>query len=107
MCPDKNLTWANGKVKALGVWFCVNQEEGLKNNYEGKVRNVENVLNNWHNERLTLIGKIAVVKAQAASQMIYVMSSLSLCLKSLKETNDVILKFLWDNKGDKIKRYLS
>ena len=61
LCPDKNLTWANGKVKALGVWFCVDNEESLKKNYEDKVRNVENVLNNWHNKRLTLIGKIAVV----------------------------------------------
>ena len=69
MCPDKNLTWANGKVKALGVWFCVDHEESLKKNYEDKVRNVENVLNNWHNKRLTLIGKIAVVKALAASQL--------------------------------------
>ena len=31
LCPDKNLTWANGKVKALGVWFCVDHEESLKN----------------------------------------------------------------------------
>ena len=58
---------------------------------------MENVLNNWHNKRLTLIGKIAVVKAVAASQM-------SSCLKSLKEINDLFFKFIWDNKGDKIKR---
>ena len=30
LCPDKNLTWANDEVKALGVWFCVNQEESLR-----------------------------------------------------------------------------
>ena len=104
LCPDKNLTWANGKVKALRVWFCVDHEESLKKNCEDKVRNVENVLNNWHNKRLTLIGKIAVVKALAASQMVYVMTSMSSCLKSLKEINDLIFKFLWENKGDKIKR---
>ena len=75
-----------------------------KKNYEEKVRNVENVLNNWHNKRLTLIGKIAVVKALAASQMVYVILSMSSCLKSLKEINDLIVKFLWDNKGDKTKR---
>ena len=37
LCPDKNLTWANGKVKALGVWFYVDHEESLKKNYEDKV----------------------------------------------------------------------
>ena len=91
------------KVKALGVWFYVDHEESLKKNYEDKVRNVENVLNNWHNKRLTLICKIAVVKALAASQMVYVMTSMSSCLKSLKEVNYLIFKFLWDYKRDKIK----
>ena len=103
-CPEKNLTWANSKVKSLGVWFCVDQEEGPKKNYEEKALNVANALNNWHNKRLTLIGKIAIIKALAASQMVYVMSSMPSYVKSLKEVNDLIFKFLWDNKGDKIKR---
>ena len=67
LCPEKNLTWANSKVKSLGVWFCVDQEEGPKKNYEEKALNVANALNNWHNKRLTLIGKIAIIKALAAS----------------------------------------
>ena len=52
-----------------------------------------------------MIGKIAVVKALAASQMVYVMTSMSSCVKYLKEIN-VIFKFLWDNNSneDKIKR---
>ena len=61
-------------------------------------------LKNWRNKRLTLIGKIAVIKALAASQFVYVVSLTPPCSKSLKETNDLLLKFLCDNKGDKIKR---
>ena len=64
----------------------------------------EDILNNWGNKRLTLIGKIAVIKALAASQLVYVLSSTTSCLKSLKETNNLLFRFLWDNKGDKIKR---
>ena len=56
------------------------------------------------NKRLTLIGKIAVIKALAASQVVYILSSATSCSKSLKETNNLLFKFLWDNKGDKIKR---
>ena len=104
MCPEKNLTWENSKVKSLGVWFCADQEEGPKNNYEEKALNVENALNNWHNKRLTFIGKIAIIKALAASQMVYVMSSMPSYVKSLKEINDIIFKFLWGKKGDKMKR---
>ena len=32
------------------------------------------------------------------------MSSLRTCFKSLKEINDLLFKFLWDGKKDKIKR---
>ena len=67
MCPDKNLKWAYGKVKALGVWFCTDQNEGMKMNYEDKARKVEDILNNWQNKRLTLPGEITVIKALAAS----------------------------------------
>ena len=45
MCPEKNLKWADGKVKALGVWFCTDQNEGMKINYEDKVHKVEDILN--------------------------------------------------------------
>ena len=36
--------------------------------------------------------------------MVYIMSSLRTCFKSLKEINDLLFKFLWDGKRDKIKR---
>ena len=45
MCPEKNLKWADGKVKALGVWFCTDQNEGMKMNYEDKAHKVEDILN--------------------------------------------------------------
>jgi len=104
ICSEKNLKWADGKVKALGAWFCIDCEESKKKNYEEKVQKVEDILNNWRNRRLTLIGKIAVIKALAASQLVYILSSTTSCSKSLKETNDLLFKRLWDNKGDKIKR---
>ena len=75
ICSQKNLKWADGKVKALGAWFCIDCEESKKKNYGEKVHKVEDILNNWRNKRLTLIGKIAVIKALAASQLVYVLSS--------------------------------
>ena len=103
ICSDKNRKWADGKVKALGVWFCIDCEERKKKNYEEQVHKIEDILNNWRNKRLTLISKIAVIKALAASQVVFILSSTTSCLKSLKEISN-LLKFLWDNKGDKIER---
>jgi len=100
ICSDKNLKWADGKVKALGVWFCIDCEERKKKNYEDKVHKIEDILNNWRNKRLTLIGKIAVIKAVAVSQVVFN----NVMFKTLKEINNLFFKFLWDNKADKIKR---
>lgn len=59
---------------------------------------------NWSLRKLTLFGKITVIKAFLASQLVYVLTSLRTCEKTLKEINDLLFKFLWDGKGDKIKR---
>ena len=46
-----------GKVRALGVWFYINYcEESKKKNYKERVHKVEEILSNWGNKRLTLIG---------------------------------------------------
>ena len=44
MCPEKNLKEADDKVKALGVWFCTDQNEERKLNFEDKVHHVEDIL---------------------------------------------------------------
>lgn len=42
-CPDKKPTWANGKIKVLGVWFGGDQQKNLRINYDReKIRNVKN-----------------------------------------------------------------
>ena len=74
----------------------------MKMNYEDKVHKVEDILNNWQkNKRLTLPGKITIIKTLAASQLVYILSSLRTCFKSLKEINVLLFKFLWDGKKPK------
>ena len=76
----------------MGVWFCIDCEESKKKNYEKKVHKVQEtkscIMNDWRNKKLALIGKIAVMKALAASQLnfVYILSPTMLCSKSLKET---------------------
>ena len=48
--------------------------------------------------------KILVLKSLAASQLTYILAPLTTDDKTLKEINDLFYTFLWNNKGDKIKR---
>ena len=62
MPRKKKLKWADGKIKALSVWFCTEENEGMKLKYEDKFHKVGDILNNWQNKRLTLPGKITIIK---------------------------------------------
>ena len=100
----KKIQWSRDKVYALGVWFSATNQETVYLNYIERLEKIKNVLNNWHFRRLTLPGKITVVKTLAMSQLVYVMISLPTCVEILKEVNNLFFKFIRDGKGDKIKR---
>ena len=62
------------------------------------------MLSNWSARRLTLLGRIAILKSLAASQIVYVLSSLPTPQGVIKEINSLLYDFLWDGESDKIKR---
>ena len=89
--------WPKYKVKALGVWFSIDPEATATLNYNEKLDKVQNVLSCWQYRRLTLIGKITVLKSLVASQLEY-----GMCF--IKKVSKLFYSFLWNGKGDKIKQ---
>ena len=75
----------------------------LNLNFREKVGKTRNVLSCWKYRRLTLLGKILVIKSLAASQLTYILAPLVTNHKIISEINDIFYSFLWNNKGDKIK----
>ena len=67
---NQNIKWTFGKVKTLGVWISTNIEEATILNYQEKREKITKILSCWQLRRLTLIGKIAVIKSLAASQLV-------------------------------------
>ena len=102
--PEKNFKWPENKVKVLGVWLSIDPNITLNINYREKADKIKNILSNWKYRRLTLLGKIQVIKSLAASQLTYILAPLATNYKIIKEINNLFYSFLWDNKGDKIKR---
>jgi len=81
--------------------FCTDQNEGMQMNYEDKFHKVEDILNNWQDKNFTLPGKITIIKTLAASQLVYIMSSLRTCFKSLKDIMICFSNFSGMEKGTK------
>ena len=101
---NQNIRWSIRKVKSLGVWFSNSKEEAVVLNYQEKKEKISKILSCWLLRRLTLLGKVTVIKSLAASQLVYIMSSLPSSQSYLKEIHQLLHNFLWEGRGDKIKR---
>ena len=102
--PERNFRWPENKVKVLGLWIFTNHNIMLNLNFREKVDKIKNVRSCWKYRRLTLLGKILVIKSLAASQLTYILAPLVTNHRIISEINDLFYSFLWNNKGDKIKR---
>ena len=102
--PEKDFKWVKNKVKALGVWLSTNPKTTIEANYNEKLTKVRNSLSCWELCHLSLLGKITVLKSLIASQLVYILSPLQTNHKVIGEINNIFFNFLWDGKGDKIKR---
>ena len=69
-----------------------------------KIERVKNILSSWSARRLTLLGKITIIKALAVSQIVHVLTSLPTHQGALKEIDTLLYDFLSESKGDKLKR---
>ena len=96
--------WPHEPVLALGVYFSYDLERANVLNFEEKITTLEKTLNNWKRRKLTLIGKINIVKTLGLSKLIYSASLLSIPKGLAEKINKIIFNFIWDNKPAKIKR---
>ena len=73
-------------------------------NFQEKIEKMRNCLGAWALRRLSLIGKISVIKSLVVPQIIHILSPLQSNPQIINEINVLFFNFLWNGKGDKIKR---
>ena len=73
-CPEKVLKSVTDKLKALGVWISSDFMVSMEANYNEKLLKIRNCLSCWEYLRLSLLGKIVVLKSLIASQLVYILS---------------------------------
>ena len=101
--PGKDFKWPKYKVKTLGLWLSAKPELTALLNYSEKTEKIRKILSCWKYRRLSLLGRITVLKSLVASQLVYLLSSLPSNYSPLNEINTLFYQFLWNGKGDKIK----
>ena len=102
------LLISNGQKNpsALSAYiFHINYTEHTnKLNFEQKINNLEKTLNCWKQRKLTLLGRINIVKTLGLSKLIYSASVLSIPKHFVKEINRISFNFIWEGKPAKVKR---
>ena len=91
-------------IKCLGVYVGKCQKEVENLNWEGKVGKIKHTLDLWKMRRLTLYGKVTVIKHLVTSQLVYTATAVPVPIKIIKLVNKLVYSFLWNSKCEKVKR---
>ena len=100
----ENIDWTQTKIKALGIYFGVNTENASYENWNERISKMKNIIASWNQRKLTMIGKIQIVKSLLIPQLTYFLSAIHIPNHILKEIEKLLYKFIWDGKSEKIKR---
>jgi hypothetical protein len=105
LCKDYKLDWNPRKFKVLGINFSTDVHEIWELNFMDKYNAMQQLLGAWKKRKLTLLGKIAVIKSLAVSKFTHLFLALpNPPTHLLKRLVKLLYKYLWNDGNDRIKR---
>ena len=66
-----NITWTGRPVKVLGVYIGHNKKLCYELNWQNKLNQIENILQQWSSSNITIFGKVEVIKRYAISKVVF------------------------------------
>ena len=84
------------QIKINGILLSQDRNQREAANVAKSIESMEHLLSAWSTRRLTLLGRILIIKTYAMSKMIYLMQTFSLSEQSYKDFVKVVFKFLWN-----------
>ena len=83
LCPDFKLNWSVSNFKLLGIDFSLDLSSMPDLNFRKKIIDVSKILKSWQHRKLTLLGKVTVIKTLALPKLIHLLTSLPNLKQSL------------------------
>ncbi len=96
------LSWIKTPIYTLGIHIVESEEDNYILNFKQKINNLKTILNIWKQRNLSIKGKITIINSLALSPLIYISSVTHTPQKAIKEINNLIQNFLWNNSTTKI-----
>ena len=105
LCKDYKLDWTQGPFKILGVTFTTELYNIWDVNTNEILKQIKTLCNKWSKRKLTLLGRITVIKSLALAKFIHLFLALPNPPGELiKKLDKLFYKFLWNSGPDRIKR---
>ena len=100
----KPLKWSDtGSLSLLGVNISVDKDVLIDTNYNCLIDKIRDKVELWKKRKLSIFGRILIIKTLLFSQLIYKMNVLPfLPESSIKEIHKIILDYLWESKPPSI-----
>ena len=85
-------------IKILGVYFSNKMPASeIEKNWLERIKNVVRIFGHWAKRKISVIGKVHIIKTFALSQFVFIMKSLSLPENVLENINRLCFNFLWSD----------
>lgn len=94
-----NFKWPQEPVRSLGIYFSYNLERANIRNFEDRVTALGKTANGWTRRKLTLIGRINIMKTLGLSKLIYSTSVLTTPANLAEKINKFTFSFTWEGKA--------
>ena len=105
LCEEFPLDWSQEPLRILGVTFSPLVFNIWELNSQEILLKVKNTLNHWFKRRLTLSGRITVIKSLAISKFLHLFISLPPPPNELiNKLEKLFYRFLWNSGPDRIKK---
>ena len=92
------------RIKILGVIFSNElSTQQIKENYSEKIIKLEQLCSLWSKRKLTIIGKITVLKAFGVSLFIHIMQSIGISREFFRQNQSKFFRFIWKSNSSNSK----
>ena len=100
----ENLKFNRNPIKVLGVYLSEDLQKAYNANLSEKMENIKSLLNTWKQRKLTLQGKVLIIKSLAVSQIIHLANLQPFPDEYIIELERLLYNFLWGGKTHKVKK---
>ena len=102
-CVSK-LVVNKSAFKTLGIYFSPDINESVNLNFEPKISAMKTIINIWSARKLSLKGKVLIIKTLLLQQVNYLLSTMYTPKNVLLEIDKLLFQFLWSKKPAKVKK---